>query len=822
MKKNAIRASRHIISFYQIYVKFDENTVLPVVVDSSQTIEYLRALVEAVYAFNFTMFATTPDKLENTLNSNTPSPFVKLPMIVALLCNEKFETLNFESKIEDILHHGDTIVIGACENFTLQEAVSHDGMRIEFPQHLKTQPTDQSTQLSTEKEFLSYLYNRKILSSFKDYCLSKTIVQDLLFWIEVEVFNSSSEEAMPVMGKYIFATYLLENAPLKINIPNELKQETIRLASGPCPIHAFDDAQLFIFNTMKCIVFPKFKTTPEFKTAISKDVNDYQIMIPFSTYFPSYDNLFSELIQQHDKYFDTEMPMYLKEMYLNRILNRYFPEAQPALDYFEIIQVVDQQKKNLKLQREKKLRKFFGVTASCSPSAQFHSPETEVALKLKHPWDLSGNLLNLSMGSDLDKSKNAPQIFLRKKRVEKLESFFGMKPDPSKNFVEENSPTETSRGLVKTNSLPILVNENEIPAELKQRLTKRSRKIRQMLGDGVESDLKTIMLENNNSNTISRRHTTPNTSNIDSNMDSTEFTDAATNSNELDHEDSVEKISKIHTFLADAPEKELSDNEVEEYSTRPLDTKEVKLKRRGKLQQLLGQGQLPPDSQVISPTHPRSLSLAQAERARRMRRQQSIKIEKVLGEVPTNYTLTNADRKLLAHQHFMATISMMLQRRDGLSRILTYLLQEHKVNPLPPLSPINTTFYRNLSGSTKDFDLQSQASSISTDSEKQEQQDKLRRQKKFQKLSKFFGGAVDPELLIEQKILSELERKIEEDSHNDDDSLYILKENLKLLRSQVKILVENFSEDDLALPSPSGDSEHSVGNYHESPSVQPS
>ena len=110
---------------------------------------------------------------------------------------------------------------------------------------------------TTEERFQAILHNRAALNILKDYCIEYRLIENLLFWLEVETLQGIDPSQRLLMAKFIFLTYVADSAPLRINMGNEIRRE-ITFPVTP-NLSIFDDAQEYVYAMLKRLAFSKFE-----------------------------------------------------------------------------------------------------------------------------------------------------------------------------------------------------------------------------------------------------------------------------------------------------------------------------------------------------------------------------------------------------------------------------------------------------------------------------------------------------------------------------------------------------------------------------------
>ncbi|EFC39613.1 hypothetical protein NAEGRDRAFT_81263 [Naegleria gruberi] len=72
-----------------------------------------------------------------------------------------------------------------------------------------------------------FLRNKKTYDILLDYARRSYCQESVQCWKDIQKFKKSSKKNRPRVGKFIFNTYLLENAPVELNLPADLRANSI-------------------------------------------------------------------------------------------------------------------------------------------------------------------------------------------------------------------------------------------------------------------------------------------------------------------------------------------------------------------------------------------------------------------------------------------------------------------------------------------------------------------------------------------------------------------------------------------------------------------
>ncbi|KNE55249.1 hypothetical protein AMAG_01162 [Allomyces macrogynus ATCC 38327] len=656
-----------------------------------------------------------------------------------------------------------------------------------------------------------------------------------------------------LMAKYIFYMYVADQAPLKVNLAQEVRAEMEQVVEVKRDVHLFDEAQFQIYGYLKKQVYASFEQSDQFREFLrfrSMSPQAYfssKIRGDFGEHFKPDLELMLEVCGSA-AISTRGVPSFIKDKYLNRVVKRYFPSAVTIEGYWDSIGNPTNQVRLRKVLKEKKLSKFFGIDRN-SDRAQLAQhlqgqPTTGSGATASVPgsaFDLEGSLDLEEERSDSpsdggDSSSDDGNLFARKRRADKLTEFFGKKVD----LMELQHATTTSSlpapdpaTLGATAQQARVVTVNELSSEDKAMLTRRSKKLRHVLGETLDENTayESLLREIFNPGNNDRRRTSSNIT-AAAHRARTALLASMPEADPLEQELDLADNASVASSASSSSSSSLSDENTAEPSKRKLKT----IRRRGKLQQVFGQGNLPPElvksmpaPSVAAPGAPGGRPLTKEDRRKKIAR--ATKLEKVFGELPPPEALSALQRKTIQHRRSIASLSLVLADGEAVAGLLDYLMTQEKQAAggaagrpalgaarshsadasasgparLAPTSSVTAPGSRSPSitgglllppsalAPTSPTDSASSHTSLLTaksDDDDSPTKERKLRKRKFKKLHKFFGDNVDPALLIEQNILAKLEKEIEEDIGTDESSMSVLRADLAVLREQVKVITD--------------------------------
>ena len=129
-------------------------------------------------------------------------------------------------------------------------------------------PSDQSIaskSSSLDDHLYLILHNLSSLHFFNEFCLNDYSIENVLFWIEAEVFRTIPDETdRQVFAHHIYHAYIKEGAPLALNLDREIRQLVITKYEKN-EKNMFGDLQDFILFLMRQSAYTRFEESAIFQ-----------------------------------------------------------------------------------------------------------------------------------------------------------------------------------------------------------------------------------------------------------------------------------------------------------------------------------------------------------------------------------------------------------------------------------------------------------------------------------------------------------------------------------------------------------------------------
>ena len=504
-----------------------------------ESIEGLAKRVEAEYAFK---------NMEESLKQvdEDPEMLIRSFQVLLFMTPDNSKSFLFNSTLGNVLDNGDTLVaIGTSTGLQDSANIStmaHDRSgKVRFPQDedLETQS------LSLETKTFAVLHNMEALTILQEFCIQEFQFEYLLFWLEVEVFRNIAKQnasntgaevsissaiysSLVLHARYIFFTFLADKAALKLNLSNDVLAtldwpvpKIDRTTSLPMPVRIdmFDEIQDYAFMCLSHFVIPSFEHSSfhdDLLDARQTDSYESSWINPGSHYMrfeQDVNGMRKSIEAAMNNGANVELPRAvqarrivtnsIKSPLAAQIQENEIPGQEALIEVRsssrQRLRTKDEEERRGKfihkrrIQREKKLRHFFG-DAPITKDAYYS--DAKIALFVPEttnfdesdddlvPTALQSKVSLLTKGATEGESSN-DGVQTRRKKVDKLEDFFGVQKLPNKLLVEqrivdhvEHDQTTSSIDSVD----PVPPTTNDLSAQEKRELINKTKRLKNKLG----------------------------------------------------------------------------------------------------------------------------------------------------------------------------------------------------------------------------------------------------------------------------------------------------------------------------------------------------
>ncbi|KAJ3042290.1 hypothetical protein HDV00_007657 [Rhizophlyctis rosea] len=852
MKKSENRASVHVSQFYRINVMLPRGETLRLTVDKDRTIDYLTKQIEAEYAFKYLLEEGRESRIKEE-GGRKPRP-----LSITQIYDSGMLALKFGENVGDVLSFDDTVFIvdatetdsgtassgellnqssadasvpstGEGVSNALLEAESVEasapvlsttpsvsfGAVIEVPPQQPTPPRPRQYSLisnpTLDDRLQAMLHNKMSIRFFIDFCLSEYTIENILFWLDVETFQTSPTAVRAAYAKYIYLIYVAVEAPLQVNLSAEVRKDVpwplpADLKGEEVDVTMFDEAQQQAYAMMKGHSFVRYE-----KSSFANAYVEARRAGPYSQYFsidserlegvsklledpksPSAQEILRSLGES--AILEVESALF-REALLTMIIAQKFPKHSNVVveGYFSDTNRVTWAQKQRKMQKEKKLSKFFGARVTPEQiQRQFQtSPRvsvTDFGVLFAGEGSIKKGTMEVEEDTDDNESagdEDAVTTNQRRKKKEKLENLFGEKlpgqhkkaqqivvptatPDTlSMAAVEPDPQVSVASSLDDAEAMVPVETTNDLNAEERRILQRRIKKLAAKLGESLDERTVSENVRAGVGSTMKASR-----SGSMELLKGSGVWDGA--SGKLEKNGSF--ASKIFTAAEidrtmGVPEYGLhrtySDSSLFSHTTQStvdepeIDTKLSNKRRLDKLSHMMGEriGRDHLDQAAAAQKVPVNGRRALTIEERKAFQKKAAKLERLLGQVPAADDLISAPppvqrvRRSIAYVRAVVgqttDVVDLIEKLSSLSEEGPPNVQQHLYHPTDRISIASTS------------DASSDTTSIA--SMMIDQQTKESRLRRLNKLRKFFGDHISVAQLLEQELLSDLEREIEED-----------------------------------------------------------
>ena len=426
-KKREIRVKVHLAHFIRINVQvLNESIAFPLVADTRNTIEYLAQQIEAEFAYR--------NMVESKANGK-----ILCPLECSMLYDEDMTILDYDTPIKGTLFMNSVVKVkndytgaGTFLYLNYRQLISIESLIQKTHGAMGSLRRHQNHE-NPDAEFVPDLFYAMLafnpyLPSFIDFSISHYILEHTLFYMEVEFFQTVTDEKIKILAAiWIYKLFLATNAPLKVNVLDEIKLDVTENYMSPKRImegDLFDEAQDYVCSYLKA-TFDKFKqaqinTNPDWLKETTKDVkvmfneNEQDIYDQVDTSEEEMQTLLNFLESGREFASETAKTLFKESLY-EKILKRYTKHDFALAGYAEREETARKTVHKKRLERRQKLAAFFGSQSDLNPIQ-------EQAKKVR----FQSQFEDATIGEFLDaRLRNAEETFEKKKKVKKLQGILG-------------------------------------------------------------------------------------------------------------------------------------------------------------------------------------------------------------------------------------------------------------------------------------------------------------------------------------------------------------------------------------------------------------
>ncbi|KAJ3050432.1 hypothetical protein HK097_008610 [Rhizophlyctis rosea] len=405
----------------------------------------------------------------------------------------------------------------------------HSSYVLEDVKEVVTRSRLASLTLDDRLQFI--LRNKNALELFMQFCLEDHAAENLLFWIEAEIFQHLGKYERFTFARYLYFTYFCTGAPMRINLSEEIRRD-VGCPTDPASVDAslFDEAQEIIYAVLKGQSFVQFERNNweellkdnDFKASTA----DLSPLVPNMQLAEDITALIdASTTEGRAAAARTRLQMMsgggkLREQILNCIVQQYYPNYSqlPIVAYFDDSSRLTANRKATRIHKEKKIAKFFGerpayeqIQRQMTLGRQLGGGDSGVQVATKPAWDERSIASMDTIDRPGEGDAGASDKYSKLKRVEKLQDFFGANLPKQQLRAQQLAAQRESvvgseesigkEGISRRSSdsdmiklVPAPPMLNELAPEQKRVLTKRNKKIASMLGQTLDETLASKVL----------------------------------------------------------------------------------------------------------------------------------------------------------------------------------------------------------------------------------------------------------------------------------------------------------------------------------------
>ncbi|KAJ1548372.1 hypothetical protein HK405_003488 [Cladochytrium tenue] len=385
-----------------------------------------------------------------------------------------------------------------------------------------------STVAALADRFRAAVRNGQSLQWLAEFCIEDRSAENLLFWTEVEMLLECPRAFRLSYAQYIYYVYLAPHAPLKVNVLQDLLNDT------RCPDEGdsldqmvFDEVQQHVLAVLVGHTFARFEKSPRTSELWKKMLSDpkqYQQHAFSKSLFDELQPRAALVSRFLDRFLmerGVSQPALERQGALGEILRSLVPGCEGVrLDgYFNGVQRRRTAQRRVRLLKEKKISKFFGqrpgfehlqrqVPVRGSGGGGAHGGMEDMDDEHEFGGDGSGAVgrvyggggnLSEAVSADHDRrvssTVDGSDLFVRRKKAEKLAEFFGESvagAELRRQKLAFQNVCLPQSGLGEEGAadgdLAPLDTTNELDPEEKRRIARQSKKLALLMGDPVPAE----------------------------------------------------------------------------------------------------------------------------------------------------------------------------------------------------------------------------------------------------------------------------------------------------------------------------------------------
>lgn len=119
---------------------------------------------------------------------------------------------------------------------------------------------------SKDHRLASVLHNSLSMQFLNEFCLQEYSIENILFWIEIEVYRSiTDEKSRQLFAKHLVLSYVKYDSPLCLNISDHVRANVIESSKGVLTSETFDVIQTYVYILIKQHAYVRFESSQLFQ-----------------------------------------------------------------------------------------------------------------------------------------------------------------------------------------------------------------------------------------------------------------------------------------------------------------------------------------------------------------------------------------------------------------------------------------------------------------------------------------------------------------------------------------------------------------------------
>ncbi|KAJ3265322.1 hypothetical protein HDU77_005565 [Chytriomyces hyalinus] len=440
------------------------------------------------------------------------------PILITQLFTPGMLALDFNSIVGDVLQFNDVITVAYLDTAVNppSRAPTINSFAIGNAE-VPAVPSLPPTKPGFDDSLNTLLSNTEAVAYLQAFCLEEYSVENLLLYMDIEALQTCNEDTVIDYCKYIYCMYFAPNAPISIIISPDIKSEIAKKVANidDLDVTVYDATQEQVLATLQSFLHPRFLASKFYaEMCAAREADPFKFsearILSFATAYPMDMKSIkkcSEIITHptnptnhhllvtsfnNGNQIDMNTNEW-REIFLSHVVKRYDkaghkydPHQQRVKGYFDKTVRKRWELKQRRIQKEKKLSKFFGQRVG------EHEMKRQVVRVVNDAGEASDispaavvNLKDILKAiEDLDNESGNMDAVIRRKKIDKLRNIFG---DQIPAAPPSLAPSSNSNGSLENLDDEPITTVNDLTPAARKLLNKRNKKLVGILGETVDS-----------------------------------------------------------------------------------------------------------------------------------------------------------------------------------------------------------------------------------------------------------------------------------------------------------------------------------------------